>query len=462
MRSSCLVFFLMAVAPVFAGVAAIQDLIRGGRYADAVAACDAELKRAPGNAAYLTLRGFALRGAGDPGSALQSLRSALQSAPGYVPALQAAAQLEFESKDSHARATLETIVRLDPLNATARGMLAELEFTDGDCARALPHLAKAGRSPVNRWRQGVCLFNLERWREAAAEFSALLQLREHAPTRFNLALSHWRAGDAAAALDSLRDLDDADAASLRAAALRAGKDVPKALAVLQEAVGRYPKDERLLVELALLCLDQNAVELGVKVLEAGVVNNPESPRLRTALGVFRVRAGYTGQGEADFEQARKMAPASGLGQVATASTLMQMGMAGEAAKLLRQMPMEDPMVALTLARALHQLGEWVEARNLLARVIAKEPSNAAARSLLGRALAQNGETRAAVPQLETALRLDAADRAAAYQLVTLYKKLGRPADAARMAARVRNLLANEKAADLEAQRYQLSLTPAND
>lgn len=458
--SSWLLFFMVAAVPAFANVAAIRDLLKAGRFAEANSACDRELKAQPSNEALLTFKGFALRGIGDTNGGLAAFRKALKASPGYAPALQAAAQLEFDARDQRARGTLETIVRLQPSNETAHAMLGELAFESQDCARALTHLAKAEKKPLARWRQGVCLFRLERWKEAAQEFRSLLSLREHAPTRFNLALAHWRAGDAGQALQALEGLADADSLSLRAAAFRALKEVPMALEVLQAAVRQYPHDERLFQELALLCLDQNAIELGVSILEAGVANNPASVRLLTALGVFRVRLGETGKGEAHFAEAQRLDPKSGLGGVARASTLMQLGLAGEAVKVLRNLPDREPMVALTLARALlfdtPSVGEKAEARKLLVAVIAREPSNVAARSLLGKVLIQDGEMQQAISQLEAALRVDASYRPAVYQLMTAYKKQGRTADVARMGARLRELLAVEKSDELEAQGYQLS------
>jgi cytochrome c-type biogenesis protein CcmH/NrfG len=142
---------------------------------------------------------------------------------------------------------------------------------------------------------------------------------------------------------------------------------------------------------------------------------------------------------------------------------MQLGLAGEAVRVLRKLPANEPMVALTLARALlfdsPSNADKAEARNLLAAVIAREPSNVAARSLLGKTLAQDGATQQALLQLEAALKLDPSHRATVYQLMTIYKKQGRQADASRMGAKLRELLAKEKAEELEAQEYQLSLAP---
>jgi tetratricopeptide (TPR) repeat protein len=453
----------LAAAPAFADIAAIRDLLRSGKFAEAKLACEQALQVQPANAALLTLKAFSLRGLGDNTGGLNALRGALKISPNYAPALQAAAELEFEARDPRAPATLGAILRLDPSNEVAHNMLGELAFEAQDYRRALIHLAKAQQRPLVRWQQGVCHFMLERWADASKEFASLLQLSEHAPTRFNLALTYWRAGDAAQTLQALGELDDADSLSLRAAALRALKDVPKALEVLQAAVRRYPQDERLFQELALLCYDQNAIELGVSILEAGVQHNPNSVRLLTALGVFRVRLGENEKGETHFAAARRLAPQSGLGEVATASTLMQLGLSGEAVKVLRKLPPADPMVALTLARALlldaPSPEDKAEAKKLLAGVIEREPSNVAARSLLGKTLAQDGALAAALVQLEAALKLDPAHRATLYQLMTIYKKQGRSADVARLGTRLRDLLAKEKADELEAQEYQLSLAP---
>lgn len=453
MRSSFLAFFLAAA--LYGDVAGIRELIRAGRFAEAVAACDRDLKTAPSNAALLTLKGLALRASGDSSGALTALRTALKAAPSSMPALQAAAQLEFEARDPLAARRLESILKSDPANATAHAMLAELAFEARDCAKTLGHLAKTEKTPSARWRTGVCLFALERWREAATEFEALLRLREHAPTRYNLALSYWRASDAAATLRALGELRDADALSLRAAAHRARKEIPQALETLQGAVAAFPDHEPLLLDLAMLCLDQNAIELGIAVLEGGVARFPKSARARTALGVFRARAGKAAEADADFKAAAALSPESAMGQVAAAMAMIELGLAPEAAALLRKQQNAGPMVTLMLARALLQSTPpaLTEAKKLL---LSLPVGDAPARALLGKVYAQEGNIAAAIGAFEAALRIDPNDRASAYQLVALYRNAGRAADAARMSARVRELMAREKADDADKQRYSLS------
>ena len=240
-------------------------------------------------------------------------------------------------------------------------MLGELAFESRDCSRALDHFSKltsGSRRPLARWQNGVCLFEGERWREAAAEFQALLGIREHPPTRFNLALSHWHAKNLTAALNALAPLSapDADALSLKALVLRERNEIPEALEVLQGAVAAYPGDERLLLDLALLCLDQNAVDLGAAVLEAGLSRLPRSVRLLTALGVFQVRSGDMKRAEEYFLAAEQLAPQDGLGQVAAATAMIQLGLPDEAIRRLQTIIKPIPIVSLTLARALLQKG----------------------------------------------------------------------------------------------------------
>ncbi|MCX6608128.1 MAG: tetratricopeptide repeat protein [Acidobacteria bacterium] len=362
--------------------------------------------------------------------------------------MQAAAQIEFDTRDARARPTLEAIVKLVPANETAHSMLGELAVEARDCPRALLHFSKiasASRRPLARWQNGVCLFERERWQEAASEFQALLEIREHPPTRFNLAAP------------------DADALSLKALVLRERNEIPQALEVLQGAVAAYPGDERLLLDLALLCLDQNSVDLGTAVLEAGLSRLPRSVRLLTALGVFQVRSGDMKRAEEYFLAAEQLAPQSGLGQVAAATAMIQLGLPDDAIRRLQTIIKPTPIVSLTLARALLQKGgpsqHRAEAKRLLASVVAREPGNSVAHSLLGKTLAQDGEVTRATQALEIAFRLDPSDRTAAYQLLLLYRRVGKTAQAALLNTQLRQALAKENADILEAPRYQLSRSP---
>lgn len=447
MRSSVLA--ILAASLLFADVNSIRELIRGGRLAEAIAQSDRELKANPRSAALLTLKGLALQASGDS-SALTVFRQALAIEPAALAALQATAQLEFAARDPLARRTLEALLRQAPATTAARAMLATLLFEARDCEAALPHLAALPPEPAIRWQHGVCLFELRQWAGAATHFAALLKLREHPPTRFNLALAQWQLKDYRATIATLEPMPpDVDALRLQAAALEASGQVPQALTLLQKAIDRFPQDERFLADLAVLCMDHNAGPLGVEVLTAGLERHPSSASLRTLLGVLYVRSGQAEQGEAAFRGAEQLSP---VGRIGLASLLMQLARPGDAADLLRpQLASRDARVIVTYARALLQkyptTAESGELLALLQGVVERDPRDGVAHGLLGKLLAQRGDAVSAARALARAIELDPADRAATYQLMSIYQRQGRTREASALAAKIRTLIDGEKQAE---------------
>jgi tetratricopeptide (TPR) repeat protein len=460
---------ILTAGPVLAELASIRGLIRNGRFAEAIAQCDREIQAAPRSFALHTMKGLALHASGDKASALSAFRQALAINPAYEPALQAAAQIEFESRDPGAIKTVEALLRLDPSSETAHAMLASLLFDRRSCGAAVPHFEKvptALQGPSMKWQYGVCLMVAQRWKDASVQFDSLLQLREHAPTRYNLALAQWNAKDYPAAVSTLTRMDapgaDADAMRLLASAHEALGDTPKAFSVLQRAIQQNPRHEQLLIDLTILCMDHKALEIGLEVLRAGIQANPASARLPILLGVLLVRNGDMAKGQKAFQEAQQLSPESGLGRIGLASTLMQMGLAADAARVLREQLAgggPDAKTELTLARALllkdSSQEEKHEAAALLQRVLKEEPANAAAHGLLGKMYMQLGDTHNATTELAAAVRLDPADRASTYGLMTIYKQAGRTKEAAGLATRIRSLLDKEKADEDAGNRFRV-------
>jgi cytochrome c-type biogenesis protein CcmH/NrfG len=145
-------------------------------------------------------------------------------------------------------------------------------------------------------------------------------------------------------------------------------------------------------------MDHKALELGVEVVRAGIQASPASAKLLTLLGVLLIRSGDMAKGQKAFQEAQQLSPESGLGRIGLASTLMQMGLAADAAQVLREQLAiggPDPKTELTLARALllkdSSLDEKHQAAALLKRVLKEEPANAAAHGLLGKVYIQLGD-----------------------------------------------------------------------
>lgn len=467
---------ILAATPLLADLASIRGLIKTGRLAEAIAECDREIKGAPRSFALHTMKGLALQASGDKASALSSFRQALAINPFYEPALQATAQTEFENRDSGAIKTLESLLRLDPSSETAHAMTAVMLFERHSCHAAIPHFEHAPRSiqaPSMKWQYGVCLLVAERWTDAATQFASLLQLREHAPTRYNLALAQWNARDYQATVSTLAPMEsagtDPDAMRLLASAQEALGDSPKALSVLQRALKQNPTNEQLLIDLAVMCMDHHSLDLGLDVVRAGLQTTPTSARLQTLLGVLLVRSGDIAKGQDAFKRAQQLAPESGLGHIGLASTLMQMGLAGDAAQILREqlaVSGPDPKTELTLVRALllkdSAPDEKREAAELLQRVLKQEPANAAAHGLLGKVYFQLGDLPKASTELAAAIRLDPADRASTYQLMRIQQQSGRVKEAAELAARIRTLSDKERADDDAGNRFHVVREDAAD
>jgi cytochrome c-type biogenesis protein CcmH/NrfG len=70
--------------------------------------------------------GTGLFGKGDHKAALASYQSALKIAPDYLPALEGAAQLEYDADNASAIPLLQRVLRLRPDDLTSHAMLAVL------------------------------------------------------------------------------------------------------------------------------------------------------------------------------------------------------------------------------------------------------------------------------------------------------------------------------------------------
>jgi len=469
-----LLLLLLGHAPdVIADFEQIRELIRRGEFAAALRVCEHDLKLQRRDFRIWTLKGIALQGMERNTESLAAFRQALAIQPQFLPALQGAAQLEYQMHDAQCRKTLEAILQLRP-EPTAHAMLGVLAFERKDCAAAIEHYEKAGEAagdPVIKWQHGSCSYQLEQWDAAEVKFRELLSLKEDDRVRYNLGLVQFggkKYADAIAALQPLarKEQPDPDALSLLASAYETNKQTPEALQILRRAIDLYPREERLYVDLATLCLEHSAFLIGTEVLEAGAKNIPQSARIQTMLGVMHASAGVLIKAEEAFRRAEQLAPDDAYGRVGLAIILMNNGAADNVIRLLREQSQrapDVPLVNLTLADALLQRGtspaELQESQSLLLRVIKRQPANATAHTLLGKIYLRLGDKDEAARALETAIRLDPSDRAATYQLMTLYQRMGRTKDAAALKEKVQKLLDAESVGDVQGGRYRLVRVP---
>ena len=421
-----------------------------------------------------TLHGMALAAAGQPKQSLASYRKALDLEPNYLPALQGAAEIEYRSRDSQAKARLEKILALQPDNATAHGMLAAIFFEQEDCASAVGHFAKIGaatnRNAVALSQYGQCLFLVQRPDEAAKVFRQLMAAQQgDKSARYNLGLSLYETRHYSEAIEALLPLadttkPDSDVLSLIADAYEANQETPSALSTLQKAVELYPREERHYIGLAELCSQHGAYDLGLEILSVGTKNIPGSSRIPTMQGVIHAQLGRYEEAEVAFQRAAQLSPDQEPAALGLTVAMQQTGRLLESIELLRKQVEKNPNEAtaqLMLGQALIKNGaepgqeDFDEAQAALRRSVELKPDVAVARVELGKLYLKAGDLDGAIAHLQQALTLDPSQRTATYQLMFALRKAGRPQEAAALARRVRAQLQRERAEEVERNRYQL-------
>ena len=123
----------------------IASNLRNQQFDRALELLKVELQTSPGDAQLWTMQGVAYAGRGQKKEALSSFRRALKISPNDVPALQGAAQIEYDAASASGIPVLEHLLQLRPNDLTSRGMLAVLQYQQGNCAAASPPGSAAPR-----------------------------------------------------------------------------------------------------------------------------------------------------------------------------------------------------------------------------------------------------------------------------------------------------------------------------
>src|SRR5262249_34642583 len=132
----------------------------------------------PTNPKLLALEAYALMGLGRPSEALNAYNRALKVSPDYLPALEGAAQLEYDARSKRAAVLLERILKLRPDEPRAHAMLAVVDYRGHDCASAVKHFAAARQvissHPVALVEYGSCLMDQDQPQAAIPIFQQIL------------------------------------------------------------------------------------------------------------------------------------------------------------------------------------------------------------------------------------------------------------------------------------------------
>jgi tetratricopeptide (TPR) repeat protein len=455
-------------------IEAITSALRANEFAKAAELTRSALKEFPGNAQLWAMQGAAYSGEGKKKEALDSFRAALKISPDYIPALQSAAEIEYKDGSTAAIPHLRHLLNLRPADQTSHGMLAVLEYQEGNCAAAVIHFEKAGAlfdsQPDGLHAYAACLVKLKQFDKAVDVFQRTLALspQDGRERRLLVALQLMahQPQNALATLQPLLQAGNPDAGTLElaATAYEDSRDTPQAVASLRQAILLDPHNPNLYVDFANISSTHDSFQVGIDVVSDGIGQLPKAAPLYLARGVLYVQLAAYDTAEADFERAYELDPHQSLSSAAQGLLAAQEnnldGALATVQTRLAQKP-NDPVLLYLRADFLSQKGvepgtpEFQLAMRSARQAVSLRPGLRGARTVLAKLYLQAGYYREAVEQLRKALAQDPTDQTALYHLIQGLRKTGDKAEIPDLLKRLAEL--RKQTAHEESQRYQYKL-----
>ena len=460
--------------------AAITSALRGRDFDKALQLLQPALQGSPNNPQLWALQGLAFSGKGDQKSALGSYKSALKIAPDYLPALEGAAQLEYEAGSADAVPLLEHVLQLRPQDVTTHAMLAVLSYKTGDCATAVKHFSQSEAiltsQPGALQEYGVCLLKLKQPQKAVQVFQQLLTSQpDDARARRGLAAVQLAAGQPQDALTTLQPLLDAnpDVSTMRlsASVYEANKDTPKAVKILRDAIVKDPMQVALYVDFADIAMTHQSFQAGIEMINAGLKLQPAVADLYLARGVLYVQLAEYDKAEADFEKAEQLDPNQSM-------------TAGVQGLLAEEKDQNDPDKALAtvqaklkkkpddgflwylqsaiLSQKSPEVGspEFEQGIKSAKKAVALQPSLASAHNVLAKYYLDSGQYALAAKECRLVLDQTPADQTALYHLVMALRKTNEQAEIPELLKRLAAARQNAAKEEGERNRYKLVISSA--
>jgi tetratricopeptide (TPR) repeat protein len=440
-----ILFFSIALAQSAEDrIATVAAALRNQQFDHALDLLHPALQQFPRSAELWTMQGVAHAGKGQKKEALSSFRSALKISPDNIPALQGAAQIEYEGSNAAGIPLLQHLLRLRPRDATTNAMLAVLEYQDGNCKAAVQHFAAAGELFESK-RDGLqayatCLVKLKRFDEAARVFQKSVALnpndRQELVLLASIQLMAHKPQDALATLDPLIGANTADAGALdlASAAYEDAHDTVKAVESLRQAILLDPQNVNLYLDFAAISATHQSFQVGINVVNDGISLQPKAAPLYFARGVLHVQLAEYDRAQADFETAYQLDPSQSLSTAAQGLAAVQQNnldhaLAGVQEKLAHTP--NDPILLYLQADVLTQIGaepgspEFQTAMRSARRSVALRPTLGPARGVLAKLYLQSGQYSEAARECRKALEINPKDQAALYHLIQALRKNGK-------------------------------------
>lgn len=457
-----------------ASIQSIVNALRSHDPARALALCQELTPARSSDPRVWTLEGMALEDLGERAQSISAFKRALKLDPNYVPALEAAAQIEYGAGAPEAKPLLERLARLQPGNQTVQAMLAALAFKHGDCKTAIARFDQSrtaiNQNPPALQEFGACLVRAHDAPAAAAVFQKILALDPGDEwSRYNLGFVQLQKRQYQEAIQTLLPLTKKAAPSaatlnLIAAAYEADGRTPEAVAALRQAIVLAPRSADNYLDLATICLDHKSFQVGVDVLNAGLRALPQSAPLYVERGVLLVQMGRYNQADADFRKAAALSPSQTYGAVALGMALLEQNQPAQSLKIVRERlakTPDDPVLNYLLAEILLRSGiapgdsTFNEALAAAKLATERKTGFAAADDVLAELYLRSGQNELAAAASRTALKSDPTDTTAIYHLIIYSRRAGDKKQLASLTAHLAAVSASLQKRDAEQNRFRL-------
>ncbi len=474
-----LLVLLFRVGPAQTGqdrTAPIISALQEHNYDEALRLLRPALSSSPDDSQLWTMQGVAYNGQGDKKEALNSFLHALKISPDNIPALQGAAQIDYDAGDPAGIPLLEHLLKLRPNDLTSHGMLAVLEYQQGDCSAAVVHFERAAPLFASRLpalhAYGTCLVKLNRLEQAADAFSKSLALnpddRHERQILASVQLMAHQPQQSIATLDPLLGANpDALSLQLASAAYEDLHNTDSAVDLLRQAILLDPQNVNLYVNFAALSSTHQSFQVGIDVVNDGINLQPKAASLYFARGVLYVQTAEYEKAQADFDRAYDLDPSQSLSIAAQGLAAVQQNdlpraLAGVEAKLARRP--DDPILLYMQADILMEQGaepgspEFQTAMRSAKRAVELRPSLGPARGVLAKLYLKDGRYPEAATQCRKALEIDPDDQSAVYHLIQALRKTDKKSDIPDLLKRLASL--RQQASNEEREQYRYKLVEA--
>lgn len=423
-------------------VAEITSALRAGNSAQALQLADQGLAGSPNDPQLWTLKGIALSAQKNSTQALDAYHHALRSAPNYLPALEGAAQIQYEAGNKEAVTLLQRIAQLRPTDQTSHAMLGALAYKEGNCGEAVREFEKSqraiGAQPGAMQEYGACLLRLKQADKAVAVFQQILVAHPEDPrARTGLAAVQIAADRARDALSTLQPFLEADpdvaTLQLAASAHESLGETPEAVKLLRDAIVKDPRRTSLYVDFANIAFAHQSFQAGIEMMNSGLKLQPDAAPLYLARGVLYVQIGDFDKAQADFDKAEQLDPqhsAAGIAQGLIAEEKHQddpdKALAVVRAKLAKTP--NAPFLLYLESAIIQQKApaagspEFLHGMEAAKKAVRLQPSLGNAHNVLANYYLQASETDAAITECRAALKENPKDQTALYRLVVALRK----------------------------------------